>query len=49
MKSKVTRTYFGGSIQDVRKARDEIREQVIGLLRGINIPLLKRSENYGSN
>ncbi|MDF2910996.1 MAG: hypothetical protein K0Q56_1877 [Sporolactobacillus laevolacticus] len=29
----------GGTIQDVRRARDEIREKVIDLLRGMNIPV----------
>jgi arsenate reductase len=29
----------GGTIQDVRAARDEIREKVIDLLKGMNIPV----------
>ncbi|RKN85976.1 arsenate reductase ArsC [Paenibacillus ginsengarvi] len=28
----------GGTIQDVRRARDEIQEKVIDLLKGMNIP-----------
>ena len=29
----------GCSLEDVRSARDEIREKVIGLLRGMDIPV----------
>lgn len=29
----------GGSLEKVRKARDEIRDKVIDLLRGMNIPI----------
>lgn len=29
----------GGSLEEVRKARDEIRDKVIDLLRGMNIPV----------
>lgn len=30
----------GSGLEDVRKARDEIREKVMGLLRGMNIPVV---------
>lgn len=29
----------GGSLEDVKRARDEIREKVIGLLKGMDIPV----------
>jgi arsenate reductase (thioredoxin) len=29
----------GGSLEDVRSARDEIRKKVIGLLKGLDIPV----------
>jgi len=29
----------GGSLEDVKRARDELREKVIGLLKGMDIPV----------